>query len=347
MKASADLHAPLQVSGRPATPEALRFRRRSMLSLLCGCLPLQGMASSEARLGNGFNWTRLVVPSTQGSVSFKLAHALAAAWPAIAGHPLVAIERAGAAGTLALHEIARGPADGSMLLLGNTGTHVVRPEVAPTSGIAMVRPLAKLASAPGVLVGTADLPADTLTGLVQLVRNRPGQLSFASAGIGSLGHLVMESICMHTSMALLHVPYKSSTESLSDLLAGRIHLNILSVGAALALLQRGRLKAYAFSGIHRSPQLAEIPTFRELGFGGAEIESWQGLFVRTDIPLEKQLRLEVVVAGVLKDASFRQTLHSEHLDIAMPASLGAFSQTIEAQRLQVRTLIRAQRLRLL
>jgi tripartite-type tricarboxylate transporter receptor subunit TctC len=326
------------------------FRRRAWLGWLAGAAPLSAGAhglgsrelgaSADARVASRVERTRLVVPSTAGSVSYKLAHALVAAWPGAAGHPLLPIERAGATGALAVRDVAHGPADGSVLLLGNTGTQVVGPEVAPASRArAWLQPLAKLASAPGVLVGHASLPADTLAGVLAWAAARPGQLSYASGGIGSLGHLVMASLCLQAGTALLHVPYKSSAESAADLLAGRVQLNIVSVGAALPLLRSGRVKALAFAGTVPSSHLPHVPTFQACGFAGAEIESWQALFMHPDVPPAVRRALEAVVEAVIRQPDFRQALEAECLDIAPAGGGAAFLRLLQAQQRQVRGLV--------
>lgn len=317
----------------------MRCSRRNSLALLAAAFNPPAPAAVA--------WTRLVVPSTAGTVSHKLAHALSAGWPEHAGQPLVALERAGGGGTLALQEVARGPTDGSVLLLANTGTSVVRPELIPSNSADALIPLIKLASAAGVLVANRNLPAATWPEFIGLARRRPGHWSYASAGVGSLGHLVTEALCVQAGIRLLHVPYKSSAEPLSDLLEGRVQLLLLSIGATLPLALQGRVKALALGSSARSLQLPRVPTFSELGYEGADIDNWQGLFVHRDVDPATRERLHNVASGILRDTSFRHALHVERLEPAPVASPAAFAELLSVQRRQVRSLILSQRLRLI
>jgi tripartite-type tricarboxylate transporter receptor subunit TctC len=291
-------------------------------------------------------WVQLVVPASAGGASYRLAHALALAWPTYAGQDMVALERPGGAGAIAVQTIARGPTNGSMLLLGNTGTHVVRPAIHRLPDLEKLVPVAKLASTAAVLTAPVSLQAVDIAEVLALARAAPGALAYGSTGQASLPHLVMEAICAQAGISLLHVPYKSIAASLADLVAGRLHLNMLNVGTALALLREGRVRPLAVSAASRLPSLPAVPTFREAGMRGVEIENWHGLFAHRSVPAVRLQSLVAAAASVVMDPDFRTALVREHLSVDSDPAPSGLEDLIRDGEAQVRRLISARDLKL-
>lgn len=318
-------------------------RRTACMGAACLVLrPAPALAAVEAAA----SWVQLVVPASAGGASYKLAHALASAWPTYAGQAMVALERPGGAGAIALQTIAQGPTNGSMLLLGNTGTQVVRPAIRQSPDPDRLVPVAKLASTAAVLMASASVPAAQLADVLALARARPGALAYGSTGEASLPHLVMEAVCAQAGVSLLHVPYKSVAASLPDLVAGRLHLNLVNVGTALTLLREGRVRPLAVSSASRLPSLPAVPTLREAGMPGVDIENWHGLFVHRRVPAVRLRALVAAAASVVIDPDFRTALGREHLTVDSDPAPGGLQDLIRTGAGQVERLISTRKLKL-
>lgn len=222
--------------------------------------------------------TGLLVPSSAGGFGDRVARLLSDRWASSGRGRLIVGNRPGAGGALALRQFSTARGDGSALFLGSTGTAVVLPMTKAGSTLKNLTPVMQIASVPGVLLASAELPGE-LASLVDYIRSKPGQLSFCSAGNGSLGHLAFEALCSAWGAEIRHVAYKSGPDAMPDLLGGRLHLGILNLADAIWLAASGRLNAVAVSGSTRSQLLPQTPTFEEAGIGDADIEHWQGLFL--------------------------------------------------------------------
>ena len=242
---------------------------------------------------------RLVVPFTAGSETDYLARILglrlAEAW----GQQVVVENRPGAGGVLATGIVAQAPGDGYTLLMGSM-SHAVAPAIhskLPYNPQRDFSGISQVAGVPNVLVVAAS-GAKSVKELIALAKQKPGQVTFGSAGNGSGMHINGEQFRLAADINVLHVAYKGGPESLTDLLGGRIDFVFSPIGLAVPLVKDKKLLALAVSTATRSPVLPEVPTVAEAGVPGFEFDTWYGLFVpsSTPRPITKQISAEVARA---------------------------------------------------
>jgi tripartite-type tricarboxylate transporter receptor subunit TctC len=212
-----------------------------------------------------------------------LAERFRAAW----GKPVVVENMLGAGGNVAADHVAKAAPDGATLLMAGNAAIVINPSLyakLPYDPARDLVPIAQVTIAPNVLVLNKEVPARTVQDLVELARRRPGELTFASAGIGTSTHLAGELFQTMAGVKLLHVPYRDSATLLSDLVTGRVTMFFGSIASVLPQARDGQLRALAVTSLRRSPAMPELPTLDELGFSGFDAGAWFGLMAPAGTP---------------------------------------------------------------
>jgi tripartite-type tricarboxylate transporter receptor subunit TctC len=239
---------------------------------------------------------RVIVPFTAGSETDYLARVvgqrLGEAW----GQQVVVENRPGAGGVLATGIVAQAAGDGYTLLMGSM-SHAIAPALhskLPYSPLRDFSAISQVAGVPNVLV-VSPTGAKSVRDLIALARQKPGQVTFGSAGNGSGMHINGEQFRLAADVKVLHVAYKGGPESLTDLLGGRIDFVFSPIGLAVPLVKDRKLHALAVSTSTRSPALPDVPTVAEAGVPGFEFDTWYGLFVpsATPRPITRQISAEV------------------------------------------------------
>jgi tripartite-type tricarboxylate transporter receptor subunit TctC len=252
---------------------------------------------------------RFVVPFPGGftdtlarSVGQKMSEAL--------GQPVLVENKPGASGAIGAQEVLRAPADGHLLFLGHIGTHALNPHLQPKLAYdpAEIVPVTLLVQLPNLLVTSPTLPVTTVQELVALARSKPRELSYASPGTGTSGHLAGELLKAQAGIELVHVPYKGTAEALQDLGAGRVHLMFDTIAQGLAQSKGGRVRALAVTSPSRSALAPEVPTMAESGFPGWDTGAWFGIMVRAGTPADVVARLHVEAARGLAAPDVRDRL---------------------------------------
>lgn len=193
------------------------------------------------------------------------------------GQSFVVENRPGVGGLTALELVAKSAPDGYTLAVGTVGPLTVSPTLFKErafDALEQLEPVIWFASTPGIIVVRNDLEANDVLTLVALSKANPDRLSMASAGAGSIQHLMGAYFQDKTGIKWLHVPYKGSIPALTDLAAGRVDLILDVVPSAAPLVKSGRLRALAVTTQKRSTQMPEVPTLEELGIKGFDIDSW-------------------------------------------------------------------------
>ncbi len=264
---------------------------------------------------------RLMLAYPPGGISDRLGQDLAARLRRNFGLTVFADYRPGAGGTLAMERLSQAPGDGSVLLLSAVTPLTLAPWLGTLryDPVRDVAPLRALVDTPVLLVGSPKLQAQDWAGMVEQARTQAGGLRWATSGVASTGHLVMEQVRLDTRAPFVHVPYAGGGRQLQDALAG--HFELLSTNLAadqLAWLQQGRLKALALGAPTRHPMLPELPTLSELGHPAANRWSTFGLFAPGAMSPALRQRLHGLLAEALDDdwQAFVRSQHSE------PASVG-------------------------
>lgn len=242
----------------------------------------------------------LVVPQTAGGANDAIARVVAQRLSEQMGQSVIVDNRPGAGGTVATVALARAKHDGYTLLLTADSAHVVGPALYKNPGFDAVKdfePIAPVATAGYVLVANPSFPANNVAELIAQAKAHPGQYTIASAGNGTLNHLIGEMLQKQAGIQLRHVPYKGSAAAATDVVGGQVPLSVQSLPSVMGFIKAGKLKVLGVVNAKRVAALPDVPTIGETlkGFGEAP---WYALFAPagTPAPILAQLQAEVARA---------------------------------------------------
>ena len=253
---------------------------------------------------------RVIVPFPPGGASDALARTVAQKMSEQLGQPFVIDNKPGAASTIGIAEAAKTPADGYTILLA-AAPYVITQYVYPKLSYDVRKdfvPLGLLQTTPTLLVVNPALGVSTLTDFLKLAKSKPGQISYATPGGGSLPHLIGELFKQQAGIDLLHVPYKGGGPALADLLAGHVNSSFLSPIEVNAHLKSGKLTAIGASSLKRTPALAALPTLAEAGVADFEALAWFGFVARQGTPPEVLSKLSEHLQRALKSPDIRDKI---------------------------------------
>jgi tripartite-type tricarboxylate transporter receptor subunit TctC len=271
---------------------------------------------------------RLIVPYAAGGGADIVGRTLAGKLSESLGQQIVVDNRPGAAGNIGAELVARGTADGYLLLLVGPN-HTTNISLFRKLGYDPVRdfePISLLTAAPYILIVHPSLPVRNVRDFIALARTKPGQLNYGSAGNGTAGHLAMEFIKSSARIDLLHVPYKGSPPVLTDLIGGQITAAFDNVLSSLPHIKAGRLRAIGSSAPRRSPALPDVPTIAESGLPGFDVTVWQGLLAPASTPREIVTRLHDETVAALRKADVRARMAELGVEViaGSPQEFAAF-----------------------
>jgi tripartite-type tricarboxylate transporter receptor subunit TctC len=244
---------------------------------------------------------RVVVPFPAGGGADIFARLIGRKLGEYLGQTFVVDNRAGASGIIGCEAVARSTPDGYTLLMGTTGTHTTNPAVVSKLSYDSIKdfaPISLVAEAPFVLLVHPSLPVKNVKELIQLARSRPGELIYASSGVGSSSHLGFELFNSMAGIKAVHVPYKGLGPASADTIAGNITMTWDSITASAPLVKAKRLRALGIGSAKRSSLLPDVPTIAESGLSGFELGSWYAVFAPAATPSEiiRSLQREMVKA---------------------------------------------------
>jgi tripartite-type tricarboxylate transporter receptor subunit TctC len=254
---------------------------------------------------------RMVVPFPAGGSIDVVARAIVQNWVANLNQQIVIDNRGGAGGTLGTELVAKAPADGYTILYGNAGPLSIGPHLYTKPGYDLFKdfaPVSQVTSSPFMIFATASLPVNTVDELISYAKARPGQLNYASSGVGSGLHLMGELFKSVTGINIVHVPFKGVSQALSELFTGRVQLAVSTVAGLAVHVKAGRMKGIVSSGAHRSPQLPEVPTCIEAGIPGFHSTSWHAIVAPAGTPKPVILKLQQTLAATLANPELREQL---------------------------------------
>lgn len=238
---------------------------------------------------------RLVVGFAAGGPSDIVARAFADHAARNLGHPVIVDNRPGANAILAAEAVAQAKPDGHTLLAAATN-HTMIPALyagrVKFDAKSSFRPVCTLASSATVLVVGPSMPVKSMKDLLDRVRAKPGETTYATPGIGSSPHLATETFRRLTGTEMVHVPYKGAAPAVTDLMGGQVDLSFATVGSVLPHLKSGKLTALAVASRQRSALLPEVPTFDEAGVKGFVVDTWYGLLAPARTPADVLRTLE-------------------------------------------------------
>jgi tripartite-type tricarboxylate transporter receptor subunit TctC len=270
---------------------------------------------------------RLVVPFPPGGSNDIVARMVASQLGERMGQQFFIDNRGGAGGTIGAETVAKAPPDGYTLLLisvafaFNTSLY----KNLPYDPAKVFAPVGALGTGPVALTVYPGLPVKTTAELIALARQKPGQLNYASAGVGSFQHLAAALFCMQAGVDIVHVPYKGGGPATMDVIMGHAQVSIGSLIQQLPHIRSGGVKALATSGPKRSPLLPDVPTIGET-LPGYEASNWWGLLVRAGTPRDIVDRLARELAAVLGSDETKKRFAAEGAEpmIMAPDEFGRF-----------------------
>lgn len=273
---------------------------------------------------------KLLVGFAPGGGTDIVGRALAPKMGEVLGQSVVVENKAGAAGTIAANEIARAPADGYSLLMGHSNSNAIAPFVQakiPYNPATDFTPITYLGYVPNVLVVHPSLPVNSVADLIALAKQKPNQLTYGSSGVGSTQHLAGALFCKIAGIQMIHIPYKGSGQAVIDLVAGQINMNFDTMPPVLEHIRSGKLKALAISTPKRLPQLANVPTFGEVGINGFDVTNWYSVMGPKNMPAEVVNKIDRAVKAAMADPKNKASLEAQGLQTsgaATPAEFAAF-----------------------
>ncbi|MGO4280174.1 Tripartite-type tricarboxylate transporter, receptor component TctC [Cupriavidus sp. OV038] len=278
-------------------------------AVLLACLPTFAFAGPEDTYPD--KAVRIVVPFAAGGSTDVVARILAEKLQEQFKQPFVVDNRAGASGNIGAELVAKSPADGYTLLMGATGILSINDHLYGKLNYNAAKdfvPVSYATQNANILVVSPGMPATNVADLVQLAKTRPGALSFASSGPGSSTHLSGELFKSMTGVNMLHVPYKGSSQALTDLLGGNVTMLFDNAPSSIGFVQQGKLKALAVTSRKRLPGLPNVPTLDEAGVKGYESLSWSGVVAPAATPRAIVLKLNRAIDAILKSDDVKAKL---------------------------------------
>ncbi|OHE89573.1 MAG: hypothetical protein A3G75_13640 [Verrucomicrobia bacterium RIFCSPLOWO2_12_FULL_64_8] len=279
---------------------------------------------------------RFVVPFSPGGSTDTLARTLGQKLSEALGQQVVVDNRPGGNGDIGMLIVARAPADGHTIVLGYIANLAIAPSLQakmPYDPVKDYAPITQPASSPNVLTAHPSVQAKSLKELVALAKAKPGQLSFASTGVASVGHLTGELINNLAGIRLTHVPYKGSGQAVTDILGGHVHVMFSGFSSTLAHIKSGKLRALAVTGPKRSNALSDVPTIAEQGFPGVEATAWYGVLAPAGTPRPFVARLHGELVKILKLPDVVQRLEGLGFELvgSTPEQFGAYIKSETAK----------------
>lgn len=299
-----------------------------------GTFSATSVAQNDSRQSGSFPQrpVRWIAPFPPGGaadiVSRLLGQKLTEAW----GQQIVVDNRPGAGGNLGIEIAARAAPDGYTVVLV-PATFTTYPSLTKTPSYDPLKdfaPITLVSSSPTILVVNPSLPVKGVQELISLARAKPGELNYASSGIGASAHMAAELFKSMTRTNIVHVPYKGQPPALLDLISGRVQIMFPNIPVSLPHIKAGRLRALAVSTAKRSALFPELPTISESGLPGFEVLQWSGLMGPAGTPRAVVGKYQREIAMALNLPDVRQKLASQGFE-AVGNTPGEFSDYIRAE----------------
>ena len=270
---------------------------------------------------------RYIVPVAPGGGSDMVGRTVTERWGRALGQTFVVDNLGGGGGVIAGQTTAKAAPDGYTLMQGYVATHGTSPATRklPYDAVRDFTPVGMIGGTPNVLVVNAELPVRSVQEFVDYLRAHPGQLSYGSAGAGSLTHLTMELFKQQINSYMVHIPYRGIAPAFNDLIGGQTQAMFPGLAAALPHIRSGRVRALAVTGLARHPQLKDMPTLDELGYKGFDAMQWYGVVGPAGIPPAVVKQLNDTLNSVLTAPDLREKLSVEAIE-PMPMSAEQFGQ---------------------
>ena len=289
--------------------------RRSMLARLAtitlGLALGQAMAPTIALAAYPDRPVTLVVPFPAGGSTDLVARIVAEHMTKSLGQQVVVENKGGAGGNLGAASVAKADPDGYTILMGTIATHALNPAIyrkMPYDAVKDFAPISLLVTVPNVLVVNPQLPVKNVQELLDLLKAKPGEYSYASSGNGTPLHLSGELFKSMAGVDMVHIPYKGAGPALTDLLGNHVSIMFDNLPSSMGYIKDGRLRGIAVTTAERVPSVPDLPTIAESGLPGYETYTWNALFAPAGTPPEMIARLNAAAVEAVEDPAVRGKL---------------------------------------
>jgi tripartite-type tricarboxylate transporter receptor subunit TctC len=285
-----------------------RALRRTLLAtlVLCG-LPGTPVFADESYPNRPIT---LIVPFVAGGSTDLIARLIAQHAGAQLGQTIIVENKGGAGGSLGMAAVKRSKPDGYTIGMASVSTHGSNPAVykaLPYDPLKDFTPVTNVAAVPSVFSVNPKVPAKTMKEFMEMARANPDKYTFASPGIGSLGHVNIENMMMQGRFQLTHVPYKGAGQAVTDAITGQVDALTDNLSSSLPFIKQGKLRPLAVLSAKRSPELPDVPTYAELGLNMKEA-GWFGIVVPAGTPAAIVTRLNQAIHKGMEAPEFQRKL---------------------------------------
>ena len=306
-----------------------KFRVGALLSLAAALVLAMSPASAEPYPSRPIT---LVVPQAAGGTNDIVGRLVGQKLGEVMNNASVVVDnRPGAGGNIGTQLVARGPKDGYTLLMTISSSQAINPALYKNPGFEPVKdfkPVGLIGAVPNVLLVNPSFPAKDFNEFLKLARQKGANYQYASAGNGTLNHLLGEMLNSMAGISLQHVPYKGVAPAINDVLGGQLPIVFASLPSALSHIKAGKLRALAVSGDKRSPVLPDVPTIGEAvpGYNGT---LWIGLFAPAGVPADVLATLQDATRKALAAKDLRDKLDQQGVEIAAPTTPDQFAKLLQ------------------
>jgi tripartite-type tricarboxylate transporter receptor subunit TctC len=262
---------------------------------------------------------KIVVPFGPGGFTDVVARILGVKLSESLGQPVVIENKPGAGSLIGTDQVAKSAPDGHTLLIVSS-THVISPWIyksLPYDPIKSFTPVTRLVDSPYVLLTHPQLPAKNVKEFIALAKAQPDKIHYASSGNGSAQHLIGGLFASMSKTQLKHVPYRSSSLAINDLVAGVVESSFAGVPNALSQVPGGRLNALAVTSAKRIPQLPNVPTMQEAGLPGYDATVWLALLAPAGTPSHVVNRLNSEIAKIMNSSETQKAMFDAGVEVSL------------------------------
>ena len=279
----------------------------------------------------------LVVTSVPGGVTDVVGRALAQALTQAWGQQVIVENKGGAAHIIGAEAVAKAAPDGYTLLVGESGTFTVNPTLLPKDKVPYdadkdFTPITGLVRIYQSILAAKSLPVSNIAELIALAKQKPGQITYGTAGVGSALHMNMALFDSMAGVKMVPVHYRGATPALNDLIGDHIDTMVVSVASGLPAYKAGQIKMLGVGAPKRMPLVPEVPTVSESGLPGYQATAWFGLFGPAGLPRDIVMKIDQATIKIFDDPAFRARFLDPQMFESMAGPPDAFAAYIKAER---------------
>ncbi|HEX3936857.1 MAG TPA: tripartite tricarboxylate transporter substrate binding protein [Xanthobacteraceae bacterium] len=310
-----------------------------MKRLFIGLLLLTVLSDTDVAVAQSYpsRQVTLVVTSVPGGVTDVVGRALAQALTKLWGQQVIVENKGGAAHIIGAEAVAKAAPDGYTLLVGESGTFTVNPTLLPKDKVPYdadkdFTPITGLVRIYQSLLAAKSLPVSNAAELIALAKQKPGQVTYGTAGVGSALHMNVALFDSTAGIKMIPVHYRGATPALNDLIGGHIDTMMISVASGLPAYKAGQIKMLGVGAPKRMPAAPDVPTISESGLPGYEATAWFGLFGPAGLPREIVAKIDQATIEIFDDPTFRARFLEPQMFESMAGPPDAFAAYIKAER---------------